>query len=256
MLQTAATHRRGLIRAPIRDASRAQHGRATEHPSAARAQARLRPTDPSARRPARAPGPRRATSPPRRAWRRRPGRARAATSAPRSRAARSSTEGCARAPAAMLPAATAAGNVERLSLRPREAALDDAFGPFMFTRSNSAPIAPERVFVAGRHEPGSRRTRKRLGRYRTGAEGRIGHLKRGYGLRRSRLKSHTGQRTWTAGRSWPTTSTRSPSTPPETIPAARTNEQPPKRPPVTPGAAVSLSSVYVASAGGARLCTS
>jgi transposase, IS5 family len=33
--------------------------------------------------------------------------------------------------------------------------------------------------------------------YRTGAEGRISHLKRGYGLRRSRLKGYQGQRTWT-----------------------------------------------------------
>jgi IS5 family transposase len=40
----------------------------------------------------------------------------------------------------------------------------------------------------GRHEPGSRRTRKRRTRYRTGIEGRISHLKRGSGLRRSRLK--------------------------------------------------------------------
>jgi IS5 family transposase len=34
-------------------------------------------------------------------------------------------------------------------------------------------------------------------RYRTGAEGRISHLKRGYGLRRSRLKGDDGQKTWT-----------------------------------------------------------
>ena len=31
----------------------------------------------------------------------------------------------------------------------------------------------------------------------TGIEGRISHLKRGYGLRRSRLKGHDGMRTWT-----------------------------------------------------------
>jgi transposase, IS5 family len=49
-------------------------------------------------------------------------------------------------------------------------------------------LAPARVFIAGRAEPGSRRTRRRLARYRTGCEGRISHLKRGYGLRRSRLK--------------------------------------------------------------------
>jgi Transposase DDE domain len=49
----------------------------------------------------------------------------------------------------------------------------------------------------GRAEPGSRRTRKRLARYRTGCEGRISHLKRDYGLRRSRLKGDQGQRIWT-----------------------------------------------------------
>ena len=51
--------------------------------------------------------------------------------------------------------------------------------------------------LSGRHEPGSRRTRKRRARYRTGIEGRISHLKRGYGLRRSRLKGDDGMRTWT-----------------------------------------------------------
>ncbi len=54
-----------------------------------------------------------------------------------------------------------------------------------------------RLFLSGRHEPGSRRTRKRQARYRTGCEGRISHLKRRYGLRRSRLKGHDGQQTWT-----------------------------------------------------------
>ena len=34
-------------------------------------------------------------------------------------------------------------------------------------------------------------------RYRTGAEGRISHLKRRYGLRRSRLKGHDGRQIWT-----------------------------------------------------------
>jgi hypothetical protein len=53
------------------------------------------------------------------------------------------------------------------------------------------------VFVASRHEPGSRRTRRRLRRYRTGSEGRMSHLKRRYGLRRSRFKGDEGQRTWT-----------------------------------------------------------
>ena len=109
----------------------------------------------------------------------------------------------------VLPAATATGNagentllpdtvreLERLRLKPREVALDGAFGHHR-SGEQLAPIAPERLFVAGRQEPGSRRTRKRLARYRTGAEGRISHLKRGYGLRRSRLKGMEGQRIWT-----------------------------------------------------------
>jgi hypothetical protein len=54
-----------------------------------------------------------------------------------------------------------------------------------------------RTFIAGRAEAGSRRTRRRLARYRTGCEGRISHLKRGYHLRRSRLKGDQGQRIWT-----------------------------------------------------------
>jgi transposase, IS5 family len=108
----------------------------------------------------------------------------------------------------VLPAATAPGNptedqllaqtaaeLTRLGLAPREVALDGFMpGP---TTHTLAPLPLERLFIAGRAEPGSRRTRKRLARYRTGAEGRIGHLKRGYGLRRSRLKGHEGQRIWT-----------------------------------------------------------
>ena len=33
-------------------------------------------------------------------------------------------------------------------------------------------------------------------RYRTGAEGRISHLKRGYGMDRSRLKGDQGRHIW------------------------------------------------------------
>ena len=82
-----------------------------------------------------------------------------------------------------------------LGIRPREVALDGGFAP--------GPVdehlpARERTFVAGRQSAGSRRTDRRLARYRVGAEGRISHLKRGYGLRRSRLKGHHGARTWTA----------------------------------------------------------
>ena len=93
--------------------------------------------------------------------------------------------------------ATTAAELERLKLRPREVALRRRASARPCRQDQLAAVGPERVFVAGRHEPGSRRTRKRLARYRTGAEGRISHLKRGYGLRRSRLKGHNGQRIWT-----------------------------------------------------------
>jgi IS5 family transposase len=109
----------------------------------------------------------------------------------------------------LLPAATAPGNpgenrllgqtvaeLDRLGLRPREVALDGGFVPGPTGQTLSA-LAPTRTFISGRAEPGSRRTRKRLARYRTGCEGRISHLKRGYGLRRSRLKGDQGQRIWT-----------------------------------------------------------
>jgi IS5 family transposase len=84
----------------------------------------------------------------------------------------------------------------RLGLRPREVAGDGGFVPGP-TAQTLAGLAPARVFIAGRAEPGSRRTRRRLARYRTGCEGRISHFKRGYGLRRSRLKGHEGQQIWT-----------------------------------------------------------
>jgi IS5 family transposase len=54
------------------------------------------------------------------------------------------------------------------------------------------------VFIARRQQPWSRRTRRRLARYRVGAEGRISHLKREYGLDRSRLKGEHGTRAWNA----------------------------------------------------------
>jgi IS5 family transposase len=109
----------------------------------------------------------------------------------------------------ILPPATAPGNpgentllpqtvaeLMRLALRPREFALD---GGFQHAPTDTAleSLAPNRVFIAGRHQPGSKRTQRRMRRYRTGAEGRISHLKRGYGLRRSRLKGDQGQRIWT-----------------------------------------------------------
>ena len=87
--------------------------------------------------------------------------------------------------------------LDRLGLRPREVALDGGFekGP---TSGALERLATDRVFIAGRQQPGSRRTQRRLARYRTGSEGRISHLKRGYGMRRSRLKGQDGTKASTA----------------------------------------------------------
>jgi len=70
-------------------------------------------------------------------------------------------------------------------------------GVFVPSQTNTAleGLADE-VHITGRQEPGSKRTRRRRQRYRTGVEGRISHLKRGYGLRRSRLKGDEGHQIW------------------------------------------------------------
>jgi IS5 family transposase len=109
----------------------------------------------------------------------------------------------------ILPAATALGNpkedtllpqtvaqLKLVGISPREVALDGGFniGP---TGQALEHLAPERVFISGRQQPGSRRTQRRMQRYRTGAEGRISHLKRSYGMDRSRLKGDEGQQIWT-----------------------------------------------------------
>jgi IS5 family transposase len=83
--------------------------------------------------------------------------------------------------------------LDRLGLRPREVAVD---GGFPLEAVNQA-FPDANVFVAGRQHPPSRRSKKRLASYRAGAEGRISHLKRGYGMRRTRLRGHAGARTWT-----------------------------------------------------------
>lgn len=58
--------------------------------------------------------------------------------------------------------------------------------------------AAQRAFIAGRQSAGSKKTNRRLAKFRVGCEGRISHLKRRYELRRSRLKGHEGARTWAA----------------------------------------------------------
>jgi transposase, IS5 family len=90
---------------------------------------------------------------------------------------------------------TTAAELKRLKLRPRELALDGGFFPIGVAEDLPGP---DRVFIAGRQSAGSKRTNRRLARFRVGIEGRISHLKRRYGLRRSRLKGHRGAKTWTA----------------------------------------------------------
>jgi IS5 family transposase len=109
----------------------------------------------------------------------------------------------------ILPASTELGNaaeetllpqtvaeLKRLGIRVREVAVDGGFktGP---TNTALEPLAPKQTFIAGRQEPGSKHTQRRLRRYRTGEEGRISHLKRRYGLDRSRLKGDEGRQIWT-----------------------------------------------------------
>jgi transposase, IS5 family len=105
----------------------------------------------------------------------------------------------------LLPAATRLGNptedtllaqtaqeLTRLGLTPRDVALDAGFNP-----GPTAAALPDsdRVFIATRQSTGSRNSDRRLARYRVGCEGRISHLKRRYGTRRSRLKGQAGART-------------------------------------------------------------
>jgi len=108
----------------------------------------------------------------------------------------------------ILPASTGIGSLNeshllpatgqrlrQLNLRPRESALDGGFTP--------GPVrahlpATERLFISGHHAPHARKTNRRLAKFRVGAEGRISHLKRRYGLDRARLKGHSGARTWAA----------------------------------------------------------
>ncbi len=108
----------------------------------------------------------------------------------------------------ILPAATQIGSpneselvartgdrLDELGLRPRELALDGGFAPGP-VQEHLPP--PDRTFIAGRQSAGSKKTNRRLAKFRVGCEGRISHLKRRYGLRRSRLKGHDGARTTAA----------------------------------------------------------
>jgi hypothetical protein len=83
----------------------------------------------------------------------------------------------------LLPATAA--EVSRLGLRPRELALNGGFFPsgvaeHLAATTRSRPLA-------------SRRTNRRVARYRVGCEGGISHLKRSYGLRRYAYAVNTGR---------------------------------------------------------------
>jgi transposase, IS5 family len=86
-----------------------------------------------------------------------------------------------------------AAELDRLGLTPREIALDGGFAP---GPANQALPDADTIFIAGRQHPPSRRTGRRLACYRVGCEGRISHLKRRYGLRRTRLRGEAGAETW------------------------------------------------------------
>jgi len=87
-----------------------------------------------------------------------------------------------------------AEQLRQLGITLKEVMVD---GGFTTNDTNTAleGLADE-IYIAGRQEAGSRKTRRRRKRYRTGAEGRVSHLKRGYGLRRSRLKGDEGHQIW------------------------------------------------------------
>lgn len=108
----------------------------------------------------------------------------------------------------ILPPKTKAGSVhentllpdtvaelEALGLRPKEAVFDAGFGPDATRRALSG-LGTEVFVVGARTNRGSRRTRRRLARYRVGSEGRIAHLKREYGAKRSRLRGEEGAQIW------------------------------------------------------------
>jgi IS5 family transposase len=139
----------------------------------------------------------------------------------------------------ILPAGHAPGNPGENGLLPQiarelehagitltEIVCDGGFqaGP---TKDTFPDLTDRQIQLSGHHEPGSRRTRKRRARYRTGIEGWISHLKRGYGLRRSRLKGEDGMRTWTGWAILTYDSTHSPSEPTEKLPPVRDSNRAP-----------------------------
>lgn len=88
----------------------------------------------------------------------------------------------------------AVAELETMGLKPREAAFDGGFTPRATAEAlGGLGCVP---FISGVSQPKSIYTKRRLRRYRVGCEGRIAHLKRGYGAGRSRLRGTEGARIW------------------------------------------------------------
>ncbi len=88
-----------------------------------------------------------------------------------------------------------AAEIKELQLELAEAAFDGGF-TIKATTATMAELSGD-IFIAGsKKNTGSKRTRRRRAAYRVGCEGRIAHLKREYGGRRSRLKGEEGARIW------------------------------------------------------------
>ena len=92
---------------------------------------------------------------------------------------------------ALLPSTVA--ELRRLGISIKEAAFDAGF----VRKATEQVLDGVSVFIVGTSDnAGSKRTRRRLARYRVGAEGRISHLKREYGAGRPRLKGKLRARIW------------------------------------------------------------
>lgn len=95
---------------------------------------------------------------------------------------------------ALLPATAA--ELTSLGITVREASFDAGFLRPATEKALAEAGSPEVFIAGGADNTGSRRTRRRRAKFRVGCEGRISHLKRGYGAGRSRLKGTEGARIW------------------------------------------------------------
>ena len=88
---------------------------------------------------------------------------------------------------------TTAAELDRLGIRPREVALD---GGLSRPRATPSCRPPARSSSPAASNPNRDERNGGSPATESAAKGRISHLKRGYGLRRARLKGHDGARTW------------------------------------------------------------